>query len=155
MKTKVSVLIATIATSMTLTCLQSSPTLAQSKPSRFYCGSTDQQEPATMLVTKGQSEEKTFIVWKKNSSNNKERCRSVSRAFQKAWEQNNRSLYFSAGANSKGKSLICGVNSKGKSCLTKNSIILLVDLESKSQAQTFANQLESIVNGQEESPIEQ
>lgn len=138
---------ATIATSMILTYLQSSPTLAQSK-SRFYCGSTDQQEPATMLVTQGQREEKTYIIWKA-SSNNKERCKSVSRLFQKAWEQGNLK-YFIAGETTGRKGLICGTSSKGKNCQQKD---MLFEVESKSKAQEFANKLENIGNGQGKSPI--
>jgi Circadian oscillating protein COP23 len=130
MKTKLSLFIATIATSMTLTCLQSEPTLAQSKQ-RFYCGSTDQQEPATMLVTQGQQEEKTFVVWRANPG----RCKSVSRLFQKALEQGNK--FFAAG-ESNGKGFVCGVKYKGTSC---KSAPKLFDVENKSQAQEFANQL--------------
>jgi hypothetical protein len=144
MKTKISVLVATIATSMTLTCLQSEPTLAQSKQ-RFYCGSTDQQEPATILVTQGKREEKIFVVWRTNP----ERCKSVSRSFQKALEQGNK--FFAAG-ETRGKGFVCGVKSKGKSCLAKDT---LFEAEDKSQAQGFANQLESIRSGQGNSPIEQ
>lgn len=130
MKTKISVLIATIATSMTLAYLQSEPTLAQSKQ-RFYCGSTDQQEPATMLVTQGQQEEKTYVVWKTNSG----RCKSASRLFQRAWDRGDK--FFGAG-ESGGKGFVCGVKSKGQSCGSKD---MLFEVENKSQAQDFANQL--------------
>jgi hypothetical protein len=143
MKTKISVLVATIATSMTLTCLQSAPTLAQSK-SRFYCGFTDQQEPATILVTQGQQEEKTFVVWKTNPA----RCKSASRLFQKVWEQGNKSF---AGGETRGKGFVCGVKSRGKSCLTQNA---LFDVANKSEAQSFADRLESIKNDPGQSPIE-
>jgi Circadian oscillating protein COP23 len=132
MKTKLSLLIATIATSITLTYLQSEPTLAQSKQ-RFYCGSTDQQEPATMLVTQGQREEKTFVVWRTKTKD----CKSVSRLFQKALEQGNK--FFAAG-ETRGKGFVCGVKSKGKSCLAKDT---LFEVDNKSQAQEFANQLNS------------
>jgi Circadian oscillating protein COP23 len=130
MKTKNSLFLATIATSTILAYFQSEPTLAQSKQ-RFYCGSTDQQQPATMLVTQGQREEKTFVVWRTNP----DRCKSVSRSFQKALEQGNK--FFAAG-ESNGKGFVCGVKSKGKSCQTAPK---LFDVDNKSQAQEFANQL--------------
>lgn len=123
-----------------LACWQSAPTFAQSK-SRFYCGSTDQQKPATILVTKGEQEEKTFIVWK-----SKERCRSVSMLFQRASEGN---LKYFFGGTKGGKSVVCGADSRRKSCQ-----LVLFDVANNSQAQSFANQLESIGNGQGNSPIE-
>jgi hypothetical protein len=144
MKTNISVLIATIATSITLTYLRSEPTLAQSNQ-RFYCGSTNQQEPATILVTQGQEEEKTFIVWKAGD-NPRKSCKNVSKAFQRALEQGNSK--FIPGKD-RGKIWVCGVNPRGKSCTNP-----LIEVGSQNQAENFARKLESIKNGQGKPPLE-
>jgi hypothetical protein len=153
MQIKKSVLIATIATSITLDCFQSSPTLSQSPSSRFYCGFTDQKEPATMLVTRNEREEKNFIVWRKffNNMSPKERCKSVSRIFQKAWSQGNLN-YFIIGEPIKGKNFVCGARSKESSCKAE---AILFNVENKNQAQNIASRLELIRQGKEKSPIEQ
>jgi hypothetical protein len=144
MKSKTSVLISSIAASITLSCLQSSSTLAQPASSRFYCGSTDKQEPATMLVSKNDDKEKTFIIWRNNSGNKtpKQRCREVSQKFQKAWEQGNL------------KSFIGGENG-GKSHVYGSSGNILFQVGSKGEGQSIANQLEQIRAGEGISPIEQ
>lgn len=146
MKAKKSVLISAIAASITLSCLQSSPILAQPSSSIFYCGSTDKQEPATMLVTKNEAREKTFIVWRNNLDNKtpKQRCREVSQKFQKAWEQGNLKSFI-VGEPTRGKFYVCGSS--------KNTCLFPV--EGKSQAQSIANQLGQIRAGEEISPIEQ
>ncbi len=146
MKTKKSVLISAITASITLSCLQSAPILAQPSSSIFYCGSTDKQEPATMLVSKNEDKEKTFIVWRNNLGNKtpKQRCRDVSQKFQKAWEQGNLKS-FTVGEPTRGQFYVCG--SSGNICL--------FPVEGKSKAQSIANQLGQIRADESSSPVEQ
>jgi Circadian oscillating protein COP23 len=146
MKIKFLPLLAIIITSTILAYGQSSPTLAQSKLSRFYCGSTNQKEPATMLVTKDRIEEKTFVVWKNdlNGVKAKERCRNASKIFQKAWSRGN--LKYFVGE----KGSICVASSKDSSCLEN-----ILFLDSKKKAQETAIKLDLIMQEKPESPIYQ
>jgi Circadian oscillating protein COP23 len=134
MKTKLSLLIATIATSITLTYLQSVPTLAQPKQ-RFYCGSNDdQKEPATILVTQGLREERTFVVWKTNP----ERCESVSRLFQKLYIEKSKTNFSAGRINLQRQAFICLTKSIKETCLPEDK---LFDVDSNTQGRKLADEL--------------
>ncbi|PSB55079.1 COP23 domain-containing protein [Chamaesiphon polymorphus] len=120
-----------IALSFTIASLPLQPTLAQPQhlDVAFYCGRVQIQDsgerkmmPATVVQVKGTEGERTLVVWKNGFKNMSplERCETVSKRFQAAWQRGDFKKFAPQSNNKNGLGILCALSFQGKACTEKD-----------------------------------
>ena len=144
-----------LCSSFILPLLPPSPsTLAQGKEViDFYCGRTQNDQPATIVRIHGKSREISIIVWKDlKGVTARKRCETVSNRFQTAWNQGNFN-YLRAGTDERnGTGLICATREADRIC-DRNHVLL--SLSNARQSQETIERLQGLLSGAIGGPIHQ
>jgi Circadian oscillating protein COP23 len=137
-----------------------SPSLANKKDNiQFFCGRVNQDGkiiPTTQVIATGNSEAVSLILWKytpPKRMTNQQRCETVSKRFQSAWNKGNFDKLIAGIDKASGLGLICAVRSTERTCDRSN---LLFSLNTGSDAEDMLNRIRgTLSNPDKGSPIPQ
>ena len=117
---------------------------------QFFCGRINQDGkimPTTQAMTSETTEALSLIVWKytpPKGMTNQQRCETVSKKFQSAWDRNTFDKLISGRDQASGSGLICAVSYRDKKCDRSN---LLFTLNSGNEAEDIIDRLRSTLSG--------
>jgi Circadian oscillating protein COP23 len=119
--TKFAIRIASLTLLLISRDFHATPTLAETEKVAFYCGRTqdDNLYPATMIGVSGRDREPwTIVVWKNKAGNvtPQQRCDTVSRRFQAAWDRHEFNHLIAGTEAKSGRGLICAVRDRNSTC---------------------------------------
>jgi hypothetical protein len=137
-----------------------SPSLANQKSTvQFFCGRVNQNGkiiPTTQAISIGNSDPISLILWKytpPKGMTNQQRCETVSKRFQSAWNRGSFDKLIPGIDKSSGLGLICAVSYTEKTCDRSN---MLLTLSTDSDADDMLNHIRGMLSNPDKgSPIPQ
>jgi hypothetical protein len=132
--------------------LQPAPSLARDKTDnvQFFCGRVNQDGKiisTTQAVSSSTNEPVSLIFWKytpPKGMNNQQRCETVSKRFQLAWDRGNFDKLIVGIDKKTGLGMVCAVSYAEKQCTRSH---LLFTLSTGSDAEEVRDRLRSTLSG--------
>jgi Circadian oscillating protein COP23 len=118
------------------------PTTLAQETVEFYCGRTENQEPATVLGVRGKPKFRTVVIWRKSFGqiSAEKRCRIISDRFEEGRKNKQFDLLIAGRDKTTGQGLICAIKHGEKICDSKH---LLFSVNNQAEAKEIVQGLYS------------